>query len=159
MKKTSPLKFDLRKSYLAMIQNAPGTKMFQHLWFTVGSTSKDIVTSGELSCGYFVSTVLHRFQLIEEPHATVAGTVTDMRQRGWKKIRVVRPGAVVRWAAVPYPDRKAHEHIGFAVSATQAISNSTSKKVPHLHHLTYGKKSAASYRPVMEIWWHPKLGK
>lgn len=158
MKKSPQMTFNSVSSYLAMIYGAPGTKMFQHLWFTLGRTKKDIVASGELSCAYFVSTVLHRFQLIDEPHATVAGTIVDMKKNGWKKIRKVRPGAVVRWAAVLYPDRLSHQHIGFAVSSTQAISNSTSKKVPHQHPITYGKKGSSSYRPVTEIWWHPKLG-
>ena len=142
-----------------MIHGAPGTRMFQHVFFSAGTKEIDIVRGGELSCASFVSAVLFHFHLLEDVHATVAGTVEDMKRSGWKKITRQRPGAVIRWAAVQYPDRVAHEHIGFAISATQAISNSTSKKVPHQHHITYGTKKESSYRPLLEIWWHPKLGR
>ena len=149
----------LHESYLAVLQRVDGTRMFQRLWFRFGTKKMDIVRGGELSCALFVSSILHQFYLLPEVHATVLGTVADMKKNGWKKIRSVRPGAVLRWAAVQYPDRTAHEHIGFALSKTTAVSNSTSKKVPHRHHISYGARGSQSYRPVTEIWWHPKLGR
>jgi len=83
----NPLFFD---SYLSFVEKSVGSKMFQTLWAEVDGKKKDITQRGKLSCATFVSFVLLSFGLIKEKHATVNGTVRDMENSGWRKIRKPR---------------------------------------------------------------------
>lgn len=147
----------LHETYMAMIHGAVGSHMFRQLWATVDGKKTNIVRNGELSCAMFVSTILHHAQLIAEPHAMVSGTIADMKKSGWVRIARPKVGAVVRWGAVLYGDGERHEHIGFVVGGSKAISNSARSRTPREHHLTFGTKGSRTYRPVTEIWWHKKL--
>ncbi len=53
-----------KESYLAMIKNSVGTNMFRNLYATSGGEVQDIVREGELSCAYFVSSILYIFKLV-----------------------------------------------------------------------------------------------
>lgn len=147
-------KLNLTKNYIAMIHGSVGTRMFQHL-YTLSETeaSTDIVRSGELSCAYFVSFILNAHKLIQGPHATVDSTVKDLLASGWSSIQKPKIGAVLVWE-VKQESGEPHRHIGFYIGREQAISNSTSKKVPMRHHWTYNDK-----RKVEHILWHSLLEK
>ncbi len=144
----------LSESYLVMIRNSIGTSMFRNLYAKVDGKRKDVLDDGVLSCAFFVSSVLTIFGLIKEAHATVDGTVRDLEESGWRRIREPKPGAVLVWEMRNYKDGSQHRHIGFYVGHGRAVSNDTPTRVLAKHHWTYHGK-----RKVDSIWWHRKLYK
>ena len=137
------------ESYLAMIKNSVGSKQFQNLYALVDNQKKDIVEGGNLSCAYYVTSILVIFGLIDKPHSTVNGSVSALLTAGWSRIKEPQPGTVIVWG----PDQQSHQHIGFSIGANKAISNSSEKNIPHIHHISYGAKK----RHPIGIYWHPML--
>lgn len=139
------------ENYRAMIRNAPGTAMFRSLYARSGRMKKDILRRGGLSCAYFVSSVLKQFGLIRQLHATINGTVRDLLWSGHRPLRTrrLKLGDVLVWA--PSHDSQGHEHIGFSLGGTQAVSTSAARRMVVRHHWTYrGKREVlAIFRPVL----------
>lgn len=141
------LKIDLKKSYLVLIKNSIGTKIFKNRYFMINGKSKDILENGFLSCAFYVSSILYLNGLISTIHCTVDGTVKDMQKSGWQKIKKPVIGSVLVWEK----GKDGHNHIGFYIGKNLAVSNSSTKKVPTKHNLHYhGRK-------IIGIYFHPKL--
>jgi hypothetical protein len=155
MAHVTPLLFP---TYLSLIEGAVGSAMFQHSYALVDGVEKDILEDGDLSCAFFVSSILTITRLSKEIHATVSGTIRDIESFGWVNIDAPRVGAVLVWEPKEQA-RGPHEHIGFCVSDTEAISNNWETQVPARHHITYGTNSDGSpVRNLTAIYWHPLLG-
>lgn len=138
------------ENYRAMIRSAAGTAMFRSLYARSGRKKKDILRNGELSCAYFVSSLLRQFGYIRELHATVNGTVRDLLKSGHRPRSANRPklGDVLVWG--PSRDSYGHEHIGFSLGGAWAVSTSAARRCVVRHHWTYrGKrKILAVFRPA-----------
>lgn len=145
-----------RETYLSLIKESIGSKMFRTSWALVGGTKKDILKNGLLSCAFYASSVLVIAGLLPRVHATVAGTVRDMESSGWKKVSRPRPGDVLVWEGADTRDG-IHTHIGFYVGKNSAVSNSSTKGVPLRHHWTFGAKGKKPVRRVTAIFRSPKL--
>ena len=76
-------------------------------------------------------------------HATVEGTVKDLENSGWKRIKTPKEGSVLIWE-----EKNSHKHIGFYLGKNKAVSNSSEKRVPKTHHFTYNGK-----RKIESIWF------
>lgn len=150
------MKFLLKNSYLKTIGNSVGSKIFRNLYFEIKGKKKDILENGVLSCAVFVSWILKTFNLLKETHATVDGTIKDLKSSGWHKIKVPKIGAILIWKEEKY-DSGLHKHTGFYMGNEKAISNSYKLKIPIEHHWTFGVKNGKPVRKVEEIWWHKKL--
>ena len=153
-KKIKILIFD---SYLSVIKRSPGTKMFQSLFIELQKKKKDIMNEGDLSCAYFVSSILMLFKFLKSNHAVVLSTIEDMKKSGWERIKLsnLKEGDVLVWEKTE--DKKGdyeknHYHIGFYIGNNRAISNSTSKKCPVEHHYTYNGK-----RKIISCWHWPEF--
>lgn len=144
----------LEKSYLTVIKNSVGSNQFRNFYATVDGQEKDILRNGELSCAFFVSSILKIFSLISDAHATVAGTIKDLEKNGWTKITEPAPGDVLIWNPITYPDGETHSHVGFYIGNNQAISNSTTTNVPAIHHYTFD-----GTREVTTIYQPPEFPK
>ncbi len=144
------MKIAKRETLLAQVKGAIGSKQYQHLY--AGEENKDIVKNGELSCAYFVSSVLHNLELVKSAHATVESTVKDMEKKGWVEINIPQPGAVIVWVA-----KNGHKHIGVYTKRFRAISNSEKRRVPIEHDWQYGLEGSKNYRAVEKIYWHEEL--
>lgn len=155
-KKEKGLEFLLKDSYLKAIENSIGNKLFRNLYFEIEGKKTDILENGVLSCAVFISWILRNFDLIKGGHATVDGTIKDLKKSGWQKIRKPKIGAILIWEEQKY-DRGPHKHIGFYIGDGKAISNSYKLKIPVKHHWTFGVKNAKPVRKVIEIWWNEKL--
>jgi len=127
-----------KESYLAMINNAEGTRLFCNLYAEVDGESHDILDDGQKSCAVFVSSVLYLWRLCETPHATVASLECDLVASGWKK-REGEPeaGDVTVWEPLLQAG-SVNAHIGFALGGGEAMSNDWQTGIPARHHLTYG---------------------
>lgn len=144
----------VKDSYLHMVRQSIGSTMFRNLYAQINGESQDILKDGDLSCAYFVSTILHHFKLIASPHATVSGTVKDLEKSGWQKIEAPIVGAVVVWEKASQAGDEPHEHIGFVSGDSKAISNSYIERVPVEHDLTFG-----GTRKITAIYANDFLGK
>ena len=140
----------VRDTLQAMLIASVGTKMFQHVYVKVEGKQKDVMQKGELSCAFYVSSMLSMFGLIDKSHATVRTTEKKLMEHGWKRARTFKFGNVLIWDATRQSD--GHQHIGFYLGNQKAISNSSMKKVPHIHHVTYQRK-----RPVLRMYCHDAL--
>ena len=134
--KVKPLYF---KSYLQVIKNSVGANTYKNFYARVDEEVKDVLEDGNLSCAYFVCSILYNFKLIQDMHTTVAGTVRDLEESGFEKIDsdsigVDEPkeGAVIVWTEDPNDQGGIHKHLGFYIGDNQAISNSTSQKTPQI---------------------------
>ena len=159
-KKETPL---LYKTYLAVIKNSVGTKTFRSCYARVGGKNnyivRDVTEKGNLSCAFFVSSILVIFKLIKEIHLTVAGTIRDLELSGWEKIKKPKIGSVLIWEPVDFGGGGIHKHNGFYIGNNKAISNSAKLGYPVIHHWTFGNKNGQPGRKIIAIYWHKKLEK
>ncbi|MFP4539392.1 MAG: hypothetical protein ACLFNN_00465 [Candidatus Paceibacterota bacterium] len=121
-------------TYMAVIGNSAGVEMFRNVYADVDGEYTDITDNGDLSCAFFVSSVLKIFGLIKEIHITVNSTVKDMERNGWVDTDDPEPGDVVVWSE-EHSNEEKHRHIGFFLGEDRAISNSKHKRHPIEHSL------------------------
>ncbi|OGZ33519.1 MAG: hypothetical protein A2Y98_01105 [Candidatus Portnoybacteria bacterium RBG_19FT_COMBO_36_7] len=140
-----------KESYLQMIKNSVGTKMFCRLYASVDGKRQDILQDGNVSCAYFISSILLIFGLIKKVHATVDGTIEDMKKSGWRRIKSPKLGSVLVWEKQKLGEDK-HSHIGFYTGYKKAISNSSVQRTPVEHSFTFGGK-----RRIKAVYWHKNL--
>ncbi len=151
---------------MAVIKNSVGSKMFRNSYAKVNGKKTDILDDGELSCAFFVSSILAIFPLFEllkyPPHATVEGTVKDLERSGWRKIPAAKEpqiGSIIVWEKKNFGKNDFHKHIGFYIGGKNAISNSLKKRTPIIHHWTYGEKNGRPVRKIEAVYWNKKLSK
>ena len=119
----------LRDSYLAMINNACGSIMWNNYYALVNGKREDIVHDGLSSCAFFVSSILKLFDLIEGLHLTVDGTEKDLKKSGWERISIspkMPKGSVLIWERKLLADkqvkkREKHYHIGFYIGDRKSV--------------------------------------
>lgn len=145
----TPRLFD---TYMSVIEGSEGTTMFRHLYADVDGEKKDVADDGDLSCAFYVSSVLSMFDLCDRVHGTVDGTVRAMNEMKWHIISEPQKGAVVVWGPKVGTDGSVHKHIGFCVNENEVMSNIASRKVPGRHAL-----HDAEGRVVEAIYWHDNL--
>ena len=145
------------ETYLELIKNSVGSKMFQSVFVRDGNGVIDVTDEGDLSCANYVSSILSHFRLIACPfYTTVDKTIADMRMSGWVPSDVAVAGAVVVWKGKVCSDGLSHKHIGFCLDETQAVSNCSAEKAPlkhGIHSLLDGKRE----RAVEAFLVHPKF--
>lgn len=147
------LKRLLRETYLQMLKNSPGSRLFRVV-FAIDAKGKkqDVLKNGVFSCAFFVSSVLKIFSLVSSPHVTVKSTVEDMAKNGWRPTKELKPGNVLLWEEI-----KNHQHIGFYVGGRKAISNSSQKRTPFIHHFSFGRdKQGKPRRRIIGIFAPPE---
>lgn len=142
------------ETYLSVIKNSVGANLFRNFYALVNGEKRDILRNGELSCAFFVSSILRMFGLIKEVHCTVDGTVKDLKKSGWRKIKKPKNGSILVWEAIKFPDGEVHEHIGFYIGGGRAISNSASMIKPTVHHYTFGESGGKPTRKITATFWH-----
>lgn len=139
----------IRKTLIAALRASVDTKMFQHIYVRRQSdgVELDTMNGGELSCAFYVSSILAMLGGLDRAHSTVSTTLARLKEFGWHEIPEPRPGAVVTW-----PAYDGHTHIGFVLDNGDYISNSLSARSPQLHkqQLPDGRKPDAYY-------WHKIL--
>ena len=139
------------ETYLTVINNSVGSKMFRNFYMKVSGKKTDVMKNGGLSCAFFVSSVLAIFGFIKGIHGTVEGTVRDLKKSGWKEIKKPRIGSVLVWEEKIDKSGEAHKHIGFYIGNDMAISNSSKQKAPAAHQWEFNGK-----RKIKIILWNEK---
>lgn len=170
------LEFRKKETYLALIKNSIGSEMFSDLFFMNNSDEffesisphsiVNVSKSGQLSCPYYVSSILHLIGgVIDAPHATIGGTLRAMTARGWQEISPeegLMPGDVVVWEKKAddglghYAD--GHEHIGFILDKDTATSSSSRQKKIISHDPEFRNMGPdTKERKIIKIFAHPEL--
>lgn len=133
-----------KETYLIMIENAEGTRMFRSLFAQRDDSEnpEDILNGGELSCAFFVSNLLLLFGWVDAPHATVKSVRRVLLENGWESVGAedIQSGDVVFWEEVVSKNSDRHSHVGFALNDKEAISTSDKNHAVMRHHITYGAK-------------------
>lgn len=148
-----------KETYLSMIHNAVGTKMFRDLWAVdLVAGVMDLTENGSKSCAVFVSSVLYLFDLISSKRATVKNLVQDLEASGWKEMDMFpNPGDVVVWEPRKQNGHKSM-HIGFYLGDAKAVSNDWKSGTAREHHMTYGfKKNGQPIRKIAAVYTHDFL--
>ncbi len=122
------------KTYIRIIENSIGTNMFRSSFGVVQDEHVDLTKDGELSCAFFVSSILKLCDYIDTPHLTVRGTVNDLIQNEWKEIETPSVGSVLVWKKFEILPKVFHEHIGFYIGNGKIISNDSRKGYPIEHN-------------------------
>ena len=148
---------DRFKNFLTRIEDSVGSNLFRSYYVD----GVDVLENGDLSCAFFVSQILHMSGgLIEKPHCTVSGTISDMKKSGWYQISKPRKGCVVVWNPI-IQNGNSHFHIGFYLGRGQAISNRSSMGFPGEHSLRYtglDKNKKTKKVKISALYWHDALG-
>lgn len=140
------------ETYIAVIKNSVGSNLFRSLYAKVNGKRTDILRNGELSCAFYVSSILLLFKFIKEGHATVDSTIRDLKKSGWKKIKKIKIGSIIIWGKIDFGNKDSHKHIGFFIGGNKAVSNISELGYPGEHHYTFGRK-----RKIEFILWNDKL--
>lgn len=152
--KVVPLVYD---TYLKLIENAVGTNMFRTMYASVDDSRQDVMRDGDLSCAFFVSSILKVFDYVEKVHATVNNTVKDLEKSGWQKSSDLKKGAVLVWEEKIDGSGEKHKPIGFYIGDNMAISNNSQERIPQKHHYTYGEINNLPVRKIANIFWKKDL--
>jgi len=150
--KKSKLEFLKYKNYLTTIKKSENSEMFRHIFVLDNNEEKDLLKDGQLSCAYYVSCILKIFNLIDpniSPHATVGGTLKNMKDNGWIRTKELKPGNVLVWEEKQQSNGNLHYHLGFYLGNEKAMSHRDEKRLPIIHHYTYNNE-----RKIVEILTH-----
>ncbi len=147
--KTRPLFFE---TYLAVIKNSIGSNLFRNFYVEIRGEQTDIMRNGDLSCAFFVSSVLALFNFIKGVHGTVDSTVRDLKESGWNEIQRPEVGSILVWEKIDFGDNDIHKHIGFYMGNDEAISNSFKLGHPISHNWNFNNT-----RKVDLILWNSKI--
>lgn len=149
----------LRDTYLQMIKNSVGSNLFRNLYAEIDGTKRDILRDGNLSCNFFVSSILWHFKLLKEgPHANTVGFLRDLEASGWYKVEEPREGDVILWEPKLGISGETHPHTGFYIGNHRVITNNDTVRTPIEEDLTYGtNENGTPKRAITAIYTHPFL--
>jgi hypothetical protein len=147
----------IKQTYLAMIKNSPGTKLFNTAYVKNLQTGEiyDVFNDGELSCAFFVSGLLSMVGLLDRPHSTVKTLVALLSEsKKWSEVPIDEPeaGDVIVWDVVTFDDGTTNEHVGFYLGEGEAVSTSYKEKqvVKHSADFEGQRKIAKLFRPKIK---------
>lgn len=156
-----------------MIQNSIGSHVRKRLYITKESGEDiDILQDGNISCAYFVSSLLKQFAYCGTSFANVLSLKKHLLEYGRVQLEQnitpdnILPGSVIIWEEKAWTKKKDiygntvtwHYHIGFYIGNWQAISNMSDgfvandlqARTPQIHHYTYNNT-----RPIQSILSFP----
>jgi hypothetical protein len=147
-----------KETYLKMIKNAPGTKIFNSLIVMDKETKviMDILENGTYSGAYFVSSILYLLNMIKAPHETVTTLKTQMIEAGFTEVgeEDYESGDVLIYEEMIFDDGTKSDQAGFYIGQELAVSTSYHEKMVIEHHYTFGviegkptRKIINAYRP------------
>lgn len=144
-------------SYMAVIRNSVGTRMFKNFYAVVNGQKADIMKDGWLSSAFYVSGLLTMFKFINGIHGTVESTVADLLNSGWVETDKPKVGGILVWEGVDFDAngiKRNTKHIGFYIGRNEAISNDSWNKGPAIH--PYDFKGS---RQIEKMLWLPRFDK
>lgn len=124
---------------VTMAQNACGSNQYRNYYVD----DCDILKNGDLSCAWFVSSLLVCNRLIDGVSFTVRGLETRLQESPcWDEVHFdllfgnLKPGDIIFWDSIPFKKEK-HYHVGIYTGSENAISNRSLTGQPGKHHIRY----------------------
>lgn len=141
-----------QETYLALIKNSLDSHLWKEMYASVNGIRQDIMRNGDLSCAFFVSSILKLCDLVPQLSVTVHGLVKQLETLGWPQVSETTPGDILIWETIIDERGEKHSHVGFFIGDDQAISNNAKLGCPQEHHWTFddSRKVTAIYRPQWE---------
>lgn len=149
-------------TYLAIVVGSIDSKQYRNLYVGSKSTNtyEDVINNGDLACAYYVSSILHLINLINNGvHTTVPYVESDMMDSGWTKIEKPQAGAVVIWEDKQGSDGATHKHIGICLDENDCVSTSPKNRSPIKHGINDLHHHDGTPRRIDSIYFHPTLQK
>lgn len=147
------------QTYLAMIRNSIGSLLWRNLFITKADEKQiDILQDGNISCAYYVSSILKQFGYCGAIFTNVLSLEKHLIEYGRIRKEVFREDIIIPWSVIIREEKKwsekediygnsikSHYHIGFYIGSGRAISNMSdgfaiddiSARTPQEHHITY----------------------
>lgn len=144
----------------ATVLGSVGSIQYRNYWVRQPDGAfVDVLKDGTEGCAAFVSNVLYQHGLIKSAHATVRSTTHDLLNSGWQTEEYpyrdsLQPYDVLLWQPAYTSDTMSFGHLGFVVSATEAVSNSSSQRRIIRHSLDW----TFPPRTIMRIFRLPNAG-
>lgn len=142
------------KSYIELIKNSENSTLFKSFyWEKDDWTVFDILDDWDLSCAFYVSSILKIFNLVNDVHLTVNSTIKDMFDNWWKETEVwnLPIWSVILWNEREFDDW-VHTHVWFYLWDWFAISNDLITKQIKKHSYNYD-----STRNISKVFFNDKL--
>ena len=143
-----------KETYIKMIENSVGIRLFNSIIAEVDGTQKDILNDGEFSCSCFVSGILLLNTLISKTRATVNNLEKDLLENtNFNEVSEsdLRPGDIIFWELVTYQDGSSNRHVGFAISKTEAVSTNYIAKCVTKHPIYTEVENTNSKRKIDRV--------
>lgn len=141
------------KSYLRLIRNSVGSQMFRNFYVWTSDRGEfDAFADGELSCAFYVSSVLVIFNKIDGMHGTVVNVQKALAKHGWLEVNELRAGDVLVWEPVDFGDGTV-PHIGFAIGDGRAVSTSWKQRQVVEHDINFGENKRKIHRIYRHNRW------
>lgn len=148
----------LLESYMAMVEGSVGSAQWRHLYVRREEDALDVIDDGDLACAYYVSSILHTFNLIDGGvHTTVVEIEHDLLQSGWSLVEEPCPGAIVFWGEKMGDDGRVHRHLGICTSDCMAVHHDAKTKSPKREPIWSLVDHSGNQRPVEKFYFHPLL--
>lgn len=123
-----------KETFLKMVENSEGCKLFNSLMMKKGGEVFDILDDGDVSCATFTSSILFLNRFLPEQKSTVKGLSdvlsgeTEFKPDRFIEIPIAdfipEKGDVVFWESIMGDDGAAHRHVGFVLNENEAVSTS-----------------------------------
>lgn len=131
---------------VSMASGASGiaSKIVSSIKKLVGSTAfrGADVKGGKVACAKVISTALKNAGVIDKVILGVPALVSEVKSKGFKEVKAppFKPGDIVTWRTYDRnkDGKKDNDtHVGIVDDSGQAISNSSSRKMPRRHGVNY----------------------
>lgn len=157
-RKTHIVRWLRRRTLVYFVKNSVGSRAWAKS-FILDSDNRvhDLYESGNLSCAYFISSVLKTCELWDgQCVGNVNSLISKLPDNGWERIEEPRIGAIVIYGEVQLDRAWATRHVGFVVGEDEVVSNGSSNSFAiESHPINYMKVEATGeWRSVDGYWWH-----
>lgn len=154
----SSIEINQLKTLLYRIEASLDSPLFRSVFAEVDGENKDLTRNGQASCAVYVSGLLVWAEKLEKMRATVSSLEAGLKESGWVTTDELVPGAVVIWEAAAQAGGEHHEHAGFVLNETEAVSHSDKELCPVKHHITYGEREDEQpIRSIKDIYLHTQM--
>jgi hypothetical protein len=146
----------LEKQLIFFLESSIGKTFWQrwYIHYEKEESIRDVVGGGNLSCAFFVSSLLTLLSLLKKPqvHTFVSTLIESIEESGWEKTHTPLPLSIVYWGEKKGESGKMHQHIGFILNEKTAVSMQSTTGTPQKHTVDYDGS-----RPPLFFYTHPLL--
>jgi len=146
-----------KETYLKMIGNSIGSKLFNSIIAIDNGVEKDILNDGQVSCAVFVSNILFLNGLLSKQRATINSLENDLLSLPqFQQISEVNykpeKGDMVIWESIKFNSGSEHRHIGFILNSKEAVSTDYREKCVVKHDIYRNTEDSTKIRKIEKVF-------